>query len=152
MALQAAYKQFLAAPSSSLLASDATLHYVTTTTSYRGATDIIKHLNTLSNQVKKKKEDVLTVIEGQDAAAIEIGTTLEFVTSGASYLPGLDDNFLADRTVHLPIVSPLAASSSVPRPSFWTLTRGQSRRCTLSRLTPRARLPRFARAGTRARC
>ncbi|KAH6646485.1 hypothetical protein BKA67DRAFT_105622 [Truncatella angustata] len=103
MALQAVYKQFLAAPNSSLLASDAALHYVTTTTSYRGATDIIKHLAALRNQVKKKKEEFLTVIEGQNAAAIEVDTSLEFVTSGAAYLPGLDDNFLADRTVILPI-------------------------------------------------
>lgn len=106
MALQAVYKQFLAAPSSSLLADDAALHYVTTTTSYRGAADIIKHLDTLHNQVKTKKQEFLTIIEGQNAAAIEVDLTLEFVSSGAAYLPGLDDNFLADRTVHLPVVSP----------------------------------------------
>lgn len=105
MALQAVYKQFLAAPNSSLLAENAALHYVTTTTSYRGSTDIIKHLSTLRNQVKRKKEEYLTVIEGQNAAAIEVDTTLEFVSSGAAYLPGLDDNFLSDRTVYLPIVS-----------------------------------------------
>lgn len=112
MAPQAVYKQFLAAPASALLADDAALHYVTTTTSYRGATDIIKHLGTLRNQVKKKKEDFLTVIEGQNAAAIEVDTALEFLTSGAAYLPGLDDNFLADRTVYLPVVS------SQARPHF----------------------------------
>lgn len=104
MALQAAYEQFLAAPNSSFLTDDATLHYVTTTTSYRGATDIIKHLNSVSNQVKKKKQEVLSTIEGQFDAAIEVDTVLEFVTGGASYLPGLDDNFLADRTVYLPIM------------------------------------------------
>jgi hypothetical protein len=106
MAFSAVYQQFLSAPNTSHLAADATLHYVTTTTSYRGAAEIIKHLNTLRNQVKKKKEDFLTVIEGQNAAAIEADTTLEFVTSGGAYLPGLDDNFLSDRTVHLPVVRP----------------------------------------------
>lgn len=105
MALQAVYRQFLTAPNSSLLADDAALHYITTTTTYKGASNIIKHLSTSQNQVKKKKEDFLTVIEGQNAAAIEVDTTLEFVSSGAAYLPGLDDNFLADRTVYLPIVS-----------------------------------------------
>ncbi len=105
MALQAAYKRFLAAPNSSLLATDASLHYITTTTSYTGATDIIKHLGSLGHQVKKKKEDILYVIEGQKAIALEADTTLEFVTGGGSYLPGLDDNFLADRVVYLPIVS-----------------------------------------------
>ncbi|KAK9780752.1 hypothetical protein SCAR479_01938 [Seiridium cardinale] len=103
MALQAVYKQFLTAPDASLLANDAALHYVTTTTSYRGPAEIVKHLGTLRNQVKKKKEDFLTVIEGQNAAAIEVDTILEFATSGAAYLPGLDDNFLSDRTVYLPV-------------------------------------------------
>lgn len=105
MALQAVYKQFLAAPNPALLANDAALHYVTTTTSFKGAIGVIKHLSNLPNQVKRKKEDFLTVIEGQNAVAIEVATTLEFTTSGAAYLPGLDDNFLADRTVDLPIVS-----------------------------------------------
>ncbi|KAI1843375.1 hypothetical protein JX265_006201 [Neoarthrinium moseri] len=103
MALPDVYKQFLAAPNPSLLASDAALHYVTTTTTFRGAADIIKHLNTQQNQIKKKKQEFLTVIEGQNAVAIEVHTVLEFVTSGGSYLPGLDDNFLADHTVDLPV-------------------------------------------------
>ncbi|KAL0939331.1 uncharacterized protein CTRU02_205941 [Colletotrichum truncatum] len=102
--MSATYRQFLTAPNSSLLAPNATLLYITTTTSYNGPTDIIKHLNTLRNQVKKKKEDILDVVEGRDAIAAEIETSLEFVTSGGVYLPGLDDNFLADRTVHLPIM------------------------------------------------
>lgn len=104
MALQAVYKQFLAAPETSFLADDAALHYVTTTTSFRGSANIVKHLTSLRNQVKKKQEEYLTVIEGQNALAIEVDTILEFVTSGAAYLPGMDDNFLADRTVYLPVV------------------------------------------------
>ncbi|ORY56685.1 uncharacterized protein BCR38DRAFT_450877 [Pseudomassariella vexata] len=101
MALQTSYKQFLAAPNSSLLNPDATLHYITTTTSFKGATEIIKHFSTSRNQVKKKREEFLGVIEGQNAAAFEVDTVLEFVTSGGPYLPGLDDNFLSDRTVYL---------------------------------------------------
>ena len=104
MTLAAAYKQFLAAPNSSHLADDATLHYVTTTTGYRGATDIIKHLHTTRNQIKKEKEEFLNVIEGPNALAVEVDTVLEFVTSGGPYLPGMDDNFLADRVVYLPVV------------------------------------------------
>lgn len=106
----ATYKQFLTAPNSSLLAPNATLYYITTTTTYNGPTDIIKHLNTLRNQVKKKKEEILDIVEGRDAIAAEVDTTLEFVTSGGAYLPGLDDNFLSDRTVYLPIVC------ATPRP------------------------------------
>lgn len=104
MALQAAYKRFLAAPYSSALADDASLHYITTTSSFTGATDIIKHLATLRNRIKTKKEDALFAIESRNALALEVETVLEFVSSGGPYLPGLDDNFLADRTVYLPIV------------------------------------------------
>lgn len=104
MALQAAYKQFLAAPNTSFLADDASLHYITSTTSFRGATEILKHLSSVRNQIKKKKEDLLHVVEGQNAIAAEVDTAFEFLTSGGPYLPGLDDNFLADRTVYLPIV------------------------------------------------
>ncbi|GAB1310396.1 NTF2 domain-containing protein [Madurella fahalii] len=101
MALQDAYKQFLAAPNSSALAEDASLHYVTTTSSFAGATDIIKHLAALRNKIKKKKEEALFALEARNVLVLEAETTLEFVTSGGPYLPGLDDNFLADRTVYL---------------------------------------------------
>ncbi|POR36560.1 Uncharacterized protein TPAR_03219 [Tolypocladium paradoxum] len=100
----ATYNKFLAAPSSSLLADKATLHYVTTTTAFSGATDIIKHLNSLQKQVKKKKQDALQVIEGRNAIAVEVDTALEFQTSGGAYLPGLDDNFLTDRVAYLAIM------------------------------------------------
>jgi len=113
MALQAAYEQFLAAPNSGALAADASLHYITSTTSYTGATDIIKHLSSQRNQIKKKKEEPLSVVESSQAIAAEIDTTLEFGSSGGAYLPGLDDNFLADRTVYLPIVSGLARRTLV---------------------------------------
>lgn len=108
MALAASYKQFLAAPDASLLASDASLHYVTTTTSFRGAADIIKHIKSLAGKLKKTKEEFLHPVQGQDALAVEVDTTLEFLISSGPYLPGLDDNFLADRTVYLPIVRELA--------------------------------------------
>ncbi|KAK4147646.1 uncharacterized protein C8A04DRAFT_8716 [Dichotomopilus funicola] len=108
MALQAAYRQFLASPNSSALADDAALHYITTTTSFTGATEIIKHLSSVRNKIKKKKEAALFAIENQTALALEADTTLEFVSSGGPYLPGLDDNFLADRTVQI-VVSHIVA-------------------------------------------
>ncbi|KAK3383137.1 hypothetical protein B0T24DRAFT_36009 [Lasiosphaeria ovina] len=101
MSLQAAYKRFLAAPSSSALASNASLHYITTTASFSGATEIIKHVSSSQKQIKKKKENVLFAIEDTHAVAVEVDTTLEFVSGGGAYLPGLDDNFVADRTVYL---------------------------------------------------
>jgi hypothetical protein len=99
------YKQFLAAPNSSALTPDASLYYITSTTVFHGATEIIKHFSTLRNQVKRKKQEFLDVIEGKNACAIQIDTMLEFITSGGPYLPGLDDNFLSDRTISIPIVS-----------------------------------------------
>ncbi|KAH7329099.1 hypothetical protein B0I35DRAFT_473731 [Stachybotrys elegans] len=101
--MAATYKHFLAAPSSSALADKATLHYVTTTSSFSGPTDIIKHFNTLQKQVVKKSEDILNVVEGNQAAVYEVETTLEFHISGGVYLPGLDDNFLSDRVATLVI-------------------------------------------------
>lgn len=102
--MAATYKQFLASPSSALLAENASLHYVTTLTSFVGAAEIIKHLGSLQRQVKKK-EEILNVIDGQSIIAVEVDTHIEFITSGGVYLPGLDDNFLSDREAFLPIVS-----------------------------------------------
>jgi hypothetical protein len=90
-----------------MLAEKASLHYVTTTTSVFGATEIIKHLNSLQKQVKAKKQEFLNVVDGQTTIAVEIDTALEFQTSGGAYLPGLDDNFLSDRVAYLSIVSNL---------------------------------------------
>ncbi|KAF3764941.1 hypothetical protein M406DRAFT_42756 [Cryphonectria parasitica EP155] len=101
MALQAVYKQFLAAPNSSALAQDASLHYITTTTSFYGPTDIIKHLNSQRNLIKKKGEEFITVVEGQGALAVQTELSLEFQDQGGAYLPGLDEQFLYDRVFHI---------------------------------------------------
>lgn len=105
MTLQAVYKQFLAAPNSSVLAQNASLHYITSTTSFHGPTDIIKHLNSLRSQIKKNKEDLITIVEGQDALAVQTALSIEFLDNGGPYLPGLDDQFLSDRVVDIPVVS-----------------------------------------------
>ncbi|KAF4989570.1 hypothetical protein FGRMN_9032 [Fusarium graminum] len=101
--MAATYKQFLAAPSSSMLADTAALHYVTTTTTFAGPTQIMKHLTGLQKQVAKKKEEVFNIVDGQNVIVLEIDTGLGFQTSGGPYLPGLDDNFLSARDVYLPI-------------------------------------------------
>lgn len=105
MALQAAYKQYLAAPNASFLAENASLHYITTLTTFNGPTEIIKHLNNQIKKVKKKEEKIIDAIEGDCALALEIETSVEFVDGGGAFLPGIDDNFLSDRIVTLPIVS-----------------------------------------------
>lgn len=124
--MAALYKQFLASPSSSLLAEDASLHYVPTTTSIKGSSEIIKHLTTVSKQVRKKKEDILNTVDGQINAAFEVDTGLEFLTSGGPYLsvvnlPKLDDNLICDRVVYLPVVSlsyPPTSIAPAHRPKY----------------------------------
>lgn len=102
--MAATYKQFLAAPNSSLLADTAALHYVTTTTTISGPTQIIQHINALQKQVAKKKEDILNIIDGGRVIVVEVDTGLGFQTGGGPYLPGLDDNLLAMRVAYLSIV------------------------------------------------
>lgn len=119
--MAAVYQQFLASPSASVLADKAALHYLTTTTTIAGADDIIKHLEGLRKHLNKKKEEVVNAVEGQSSAAFEIDTALEFLLSGGPYLPGLDDNFITDRDVSLPVVShslsPQLCSSRPLQPS-----------------------------------
>lgn len=104
MSLSAVYQQFLAAPNPEALASDATFNYVTTLTSFSDSAQIIKHLSTQQKVLRKQSEKVLSAIENDSAVFLEIETTIEFISGGSAYLPGLDDNFLADRIVTLPIV------------------------------------------------
>ncbi len=105
MALQTAYKQFLTEPNTSFLADDVSLHYITTLATFNGASEVIRHLNAQTHELQKKEEKFLDVVEASDALALEVHTTIEFLTGGGSYLPALDDNFLADRVVTIPIVS-----------------------------------------------
>ncbi|KAF4123426.1 hypothetical protein GMORB2_6127 [Geosmithia morbida] len=100
--MAAIYQQFLASPSLSALADKAALHYLPTTTTISGAEEIVKHFEGLRKHLKKN-ENVLSAVDGQTSAAFETDTNLEFLISGGPYLPGLDDNFIADRAVSLPI-------------------------------------------------
>lgn len=111
-----AYERFLAEPNPRLLADDATLHYVTTMTSVSGSANILKHLLNLQKQVRKKKQHVLSLLQSDDTLVLEVDTALEFQTSGGAYLPGLDDNFLTDRTAYLHIVSSHARPLLLPVP------------------------------------
>lgn len=105
MSLKGIYQQYLANPTASALADKAALNYVTTVLTINEPGAIQKHLNAQTKLLKKKDEKILSVVEGQNALCLEIETTIEFVTGGGAFLPGLDDNFLADRIVTLPLVS-----------------------------------------------
>jgi len=104
MSLKSTYVNFLRNPSTGVLADNASLTYVPTLTSIAEPTAILKHLAALNKQVRKKSENVLGVIEGWNGVSLEVETTLEFLTGGGTYLPGLDDNFLIDKAVTFPVV------------------------------------------------
>lgn len=103
MPLSASYQRFLAQPTAEALAPDAAIHYLPSSSSINEPPAILKHLSAQAQQLKKK-ENFLNVIEGDNSLCVEAETTLEFQTGGGTYLPGLDDNFLADRTVTIPVV------------------------------------------------
>ena len=104
MALKSSYQQFLSRPSPDALADAASLLYVPTSVTIEGSTAIIKHFSAQSNLLKKK-ENILNTVEGPAGLCVEAETTIQFEGGGGTYLPGLDDNFLVNRTVSLPIVS-----------------------------------------------
>ena len=113
MSLSGIYQNFLRSPTEAALAPDAALNYISTLSTFHDAASVVKHLIKQQENLKKKKENVLSTTEGNNSVCLEIETTLEFVNGGGAYLPGLDDNFLADRTVTLPIVSlPVRAPES----------------------------------------
>jgi hypothetical protein len=115
MALKAQYTAFLAAPTTDALAEAASLHYVPSLTTVRTAPRIVSQL-TATAQLKRVAEKAVAggAIESGDALMLDVETTIEFVSDGGGYLPGLDDNFLADRVVTFLVV----CSNSFPYSFF----------------------------------
>ena len=145
------YKAFLGSLSASALADDVSLHYITTLTSIQGATAVSKHFSVQEKFLKKKGEKVLSAVDGGNSLAVDVETTIEFVQGGGAYLPGLDDNFVADRTVTFPMVR-LLPFSFASYPSIASLRDPYADialRSTLSNSTSRARSNRFACIGTK---
>ncbi|GME40252.1 Major facilitator superfamily [Neofusicoccum parvum] len=104
MALSAKYQSFLSAPATGALAPGASINYVPTATTVAEPTAILKHLAAQGKLLKTKAQKLLSAIEGSDGLCLDVETTLEFVNGGGAYLPGLDDNFVSDRTVTFPTV------------------------------------------------
>ncbi|KAI9677921.1 MAG: hypothetical protein M1829_002418 [Trizodia sp. TS-e1964] len=102
MSLTDIYISFLAAPSANILSENCSLNYITTLKTINNAQNIIKELK--SPHLKVQQSRILSTVVGDNSIALEIDTNIEFISSGGSYLPGLDDNFLADRRVNLPII------------------------------------------------
>jgi hypothetical protein len=104
MSLLATYTKFLAAPTANVLADDASINYIPTLTTINEPGSIIKHLLAQAKVLTKKSEKVINSLEAGHSLCVEFGSTIEFLTGGGALLPGLDDNFLADKTVVLPMV------------------------------------------------
>ena len=110
MSLKEAYEFYLAHPAADVLSADASLNYVTTLTTIHSAASIAKHHTAHQKVVKKKGEKILDCVVGGNAITMDVETTLEFVSGGGAYLPGLDDNFVSDRVVTFPMVSTMICS------------------------------------------
>ena len=104
MTLRDKYTAFLNAPATGALAENASLHYIPTLTTLNDATAIIKHLSVQQKLLKKTSQNILDAIESSHGLSVDVETTIEFINGGGAYLPGLDDNFVADRTVTFPMV------------------------------------------------
>ncbi|KLJ11086.1 hypothetical protein EMPG_13628 [Blastomyces silverae] len=104
MSLKTVYERFLADPAAASLSADAALHYISTTTSFSHPEPIVKHLITQSRALRKKAEKIVHAVEGARSLCLDVETSLEFISGGGAYLLELDDNFLVDRVVTVPIV------------------------------------------------
>ena len=104
MSLKAVYERFIASPNPLSLAENASLHYIPTLTTHTQPGSIIRHLEDQNrNVVRIKSAKTISAVEGHNALALELETTLEFDSGGGAYLPGLE-NFVTDKIATLPIV------------------------------------------------
>ncbi|KAF2397397.1 hypothetical protein EJ06DRAFT_147467 [Trichodelitschia bisporula] len=104
MSLQARYNDFLRSPSAAQLHESAALVYIPTLTTINEAPGILRHLAAQAKLLTKKTERIINAIESERALCVDVETMIEFQSGGGAYLPGLDDNFVADKTVVLPMV------------------------------------------------
>ena len=108
MALTESYQRFLASPNPLNVTTDVSFHYIPTLKSFNDQGPVIRHLESQNkNSVRTKVVKTISTVEGPNAIAIETETTLEFISGGGAYLPGMD-SFIDDMKAVLPMVrSPL---------------------------------------------
>lgn len=109
--LKAKYQKYLSNPDASAFAPDGSLNYITTLTTIHKPDAIAKHLHAHQRVLRKKHENILNTIESDHGLCLEVETTVEFITGGGTFLPGLDDNFLADQLATFPVVCPVFHTS-----------------------------------------
>ena len=108
MPLKDIYQRFLDHPNPISLCENASLHYITTLTTFSRSGPIVQHLEGQNKKVVKTgSAKIISAVEGSNALALEIETVLEFISGGGSYLPGLE-NFIVDKIATIPTVRPLS--------------------------------------------
>ncbi|KAF3919560.1 hypothetical protein ABW20_dc0102583 [Dactylellina cionopaga] len=99
------YSQFLVDPKKDVLHAQAGLHYISSTAnSIQSNSAIISHFTKESFLYNKKEQKVLSAVESGNAVVLEVSVVIEFTNGAGIWLPGLDDNFITDQTVILPVV------------------------------------------------
>jgi hypothetical protein len=145
MTLKDTYQRFLDLPNPISLAENASLHYITTLTTFSQPTQIIRHLESHNKKVVKTRSTrILSVVEGGFALALEVETNLEFISGGGVYLPGLE-NFVVDKIATIPTVS-------VPWPVYAAPRLTETCRLTSYSSMRTARFRKSEYPGIKARC
>ncbi|KAK6505519.1 hypothetical protein TWF481_007414 [Arthrobotrys musiformis] len=99
------YSEFIVSPKRDILHDQAGLHYIGSTgNSFQSGDAIINHLKREAGWYTKKEQKVLSSVETHTSVVLEISNVIEFTNGGGMLLPNLDDNFVTDQTVSLPIV------------------------------------------------
>jgi hypothetical protein len=111
MSLLSLYQEFLAQPKADHLTANAAIHYIPSGTTIGDAVPIAKHFSAQIDVLKKKKEEIKNVVEGENSLCVETETTIHFTNGGGAYLPAIDASLVADRTVTMPIVSTVLEES-----------------------------------------
>lgn len=107
------YEKFLSAPKEEYLSPEASLAYITTALTYKGAASVVKQLKKQEVDFSRRDDKQLNVVEAGSTLVVETETTIEFQENGGAFLPGIDDNFVSERTVVFPIVRiPILTSPS----------------------------------------
>ncbi|KAF3170882.1 hypothetical protein TWF106_010370 [Orbilia oligospora] len=99
------YSQFITSPKRDSLHNQAGLHYIGSTgSSFQSGDAIINHLKREAGWYTKKEQKILSSVESHNSVVVEISNLIEFTNGGGMLLPNLDDNFVTDQTVTLPMV------------------------------------------------
>lgn len=98
------YRSFLQSPDASQLTNDASINYITTTTTINEPTAIVKHLQAQQKQVTKKDEKVLSTIDDGNNLFLETELTIQFNNGGGAFLPSMDENLLDEKLVTFPLL------------------------------------------------